>query len=112
MLALDIEQFWKDDEIAHKENCFTKEAKQVALGIRMSGECVFAELGEEGDPWGYTPPDWEEKKKYIFEKYGKKPRVFDDIRGLNLNTAGSINNGSSLESMRTVMAAIQNYGRY
>ena len=36
----------------------------------------------------------------------------DDIRGLNLSTAGSINNGSSLLSMRTVMHAIQTYGRY
>ena len=36
----------------------------------------------------------------------------NDARGLNLTTAGSINNGSLLTSMRTVMAAIQNYGRY
>jgi uroporphyrinogen decarboxylase len=35
-----------------------------------------------------------------------------DLRGLNLTTAGSINNGSLLTSMRVVMAAIQNYGRY
>ena len=56
MLDLDIEQFWRDDELAHKDNCFSKEAPQVALGIRMSDECVFAELGEEGDPWGYTDP--------------------------------------------------------
>ena len=35
-----------------------------------------------------------------------------DARGLNLPTAGSINNGSLLSSMRVVMAAIQNYGRY
>lgn len=33
-------------------------------------------------------------------------------RGLNLTTAGSINNGSLLTSMRCVMAAIQKYGRY
>lgn len=33
-------------------------------------------------------------------------------RGLNLSTAGSINNGSLLTSMRLVMAVIQNYGRY
>jgi len=33
-------------------------------------------------------------------------------RGVNISTAGSINNGSSLESMRLVMAVIQNYGRY
>ncbi|MGB4187103.1 MAG: uroporphyrinogen decarboxylase family protein, partial [Limnochordia bacterium] len=33
-------------------------------------------------------------------------------RGLNLTTAGSINNGSLLTSMRVVMWAIQTYGRY
>jgi uroporphyrinogen decarboxylase len=33
-------------------------------------------------------------------------------RGLNIGTAGSINNGSLLSSMRLVMAAIQEYGRY
>ncbi len=53
---MDYEQFWKDDEAAHRENCFNPEAKQVALGLRMSSECVFAELGEEGDPWGVTEP--------------------------------------------------------
>ena len=47
MLDLDIEQFWKDDELAHEENCFSKKAPQVALGLRMSDECVFAELEEE-----------------------------------------------------------------
>ena len=36
----------------------------------------------------------------------------NNLRGLNLKTAGSINNGSLLTSMRTVMAAIQNFGRY
>ncbi len=55
-LDLDIERFWKDEEHAHDENCFSKSAEQVALGIRMSDECVFAELGEEGQPWGYTDP--------------------------------------------------------
>jgi len=33
-------------------------------------------------------------------------------RGLNVATAGSINNGSRLTGMRLVMAAIQKYGRY
>ena len=56
MLDLDIEQFWKDEETAWEDNCFSKNTKQVALGIRMSEECVFAELGEEGQPWGYTDP--------------------------------------------------------
>lgn len=55
MPDLDIAQFWKDDALAHRENCFSKQAPQVALGIRMSEECVFAQLGEEGNPWGFTP---------------------------------------------------------
>ena len=55
MLEVDIEQFWADDEIAHKANCFSPEAPQVALAIRMSDECVFAELDEPGEPWGNTP---------------------------------------------------------
>ncbi len=54
MLSVNLDQFWKDDELAHRDNCFYIGAPQVALGIRMSDECVFAELGEEGDPWGYT----------------------------------------------------------
>ncbi len=33
-------------------------------------------------------------------------------KGLNVMTAGSINDGSLLASMRTVMTTIQNYGRY
>lgn len=56
MLDVDVEQFWKDDELAHKDNCFSPEAPQVALGIRMSEECVFAELNEPGDPWAYNLP--------------------------------------------------------
>jgi uroporphyrinogen decarboxylase len=35
-----------------------------------------------------------------------------NLRGLNMSTAGSINYGSSLESMRFLMQVIQNYGRY
>ena len=35
MWEVDLEQFWKDDEAAHRDNCFAK-APQVALGIRMS----------------------------------------------------------------------------
>lgn len=33
-------------------------------------------------------------------------------RGLNIATAGSINNGSLLTSMRAVMYAIQEFGQY
>lgn len=70
-LELDIEQFWKDEELTHKENCFSKKSPQVALGIRMSEECVFAELGEEGQPWGYTPP---ERRYELNCRYNEKAR--------------------------------------
>ena len=56
---LDVERFWADDALAHEDNCFSKAAPQVALGIRMSDECVFAELNEPGEPWGFTP--WERR---------------------------------------------------
>ena len=55
-LDLDIESFWRDEDRSHEDNCFAKSNPQVALGIRMNDECVFAELGEEGQPWGYTDP--------------------------------------------------------
>ncbi len=50
MIELDLNRFWKDDEIAHQDNCFAN-GPQVALGIRMSDECVYAELNEPGHPW-------------------------------------------------------------
>jgi uroporphyrinogen decarboxylase len=56
MTKQDLEQFWKDDALAHRDNCFADEAPQVALGIRMSNECVYRELGEEGDPWAPEDP--------------------------------------------------------
>lgn len=55
MKSVDLERFWADDELAHKDNCFSKDAPQVAMGIRMSDECVFAQLNEPGNPWGETP---------------------------------------------------------
>lgn len=56
MTQFDMDQFWKDDAEAHRDNCFYK-GHQVALGIRMSDECVFAELGEDGTPWMPIPRD-------------------------------------------------------
>ena len=70
MYDVDLEQFWKDDELAHKDNCFSKEAPQVALGIRMSEECVFAELGVDGNPWDpYFP---REKRLDLNKRYNDK----------------------------------------
>lgn len=50
MIDLDMDQFWRDDAKAHENNCFVN-GPQIALGIRMSDECVFSELDEEGTPW-------------------------------------------------------------
>ena len=69
MLDLDLEQFWKDEETSHEENCFSPRAAQVALGIRMSDECVFTELGEPGNPWGHTP---RERKIELNKRYNDK----------------------------------------
>ncbi len=54
MFDVNLEKFWEADITAHEENCFSKKSTQVALGIRMSDECVFSELNEEGEPWGHT----------------------------------------------------------
>lgn len=77
MLPLDIEQFWKDDALAHEENCFSRRAPQAALGIRMSDECVFAELCEEGNPWGYTP---RERRIELNKRYNDKAEKIIGIR--------------------------------
>lgn len=55
MLEVDLEQFWHDDAHSHGDNCFDPAALQAALGIAMSEECVYAELGEPGDPWLPVP---------------------------------------------------------
>lgn len=57
LLPVDLNKFWEADALAHEENCFSKNATQVAMGIRMSDECVFSELNEPGNPWGETARD-------------------------------------------------------
>ncbi len=58
LAPLDIEQFWRDEDLAHADP-FSPQAPQVALGFRMSHECLFAELGIEED-WHryYHDPSW------------------------------------------------------
>ena len=77
MYDMDLERFWKDDELAHRDNCFSPEAPQAALGIRMSEECVFAELGEEGNPWGYIP---RERRIELNKRYNDKAEKIVGIR--------------------------------
>jgi uroporphyrinogen decarboxylase len=85
MLYVDLEKFWADDDEAQKDNCFNSNAPQAAMGIRMSQECVFAELGEEGNPWGSMPS---ERRAELNKRYNDKaekivgkrllPEVFPD----------------------------------
>ena len=94
MKDLDIEQFWKDDEIAHGDNCFAKDATQVALGIRMSDECFRDELEVDIDPWQPNPPELMQKyakryndkaekivgKRLLREEYHKRNELFPEIK--------------------------------
>ena len=50
LAALDVERFWADDDEAHRDP-WSASCPQVPLGIRMSDECVFAELGVPEDPY-------------------------------------------------------------
>jgi RimJ/RimL family protein N-acetyltransferase len=80
LLPVDIERFWADDELAHRDNCFYADAPQVALGIRMSDECVFDELGEEGTPWSHTP---RERRLDLNRRYNDKSERIVGLRLLN-----------------------------
>lgn len=58
LAPLDVEQFWKDQEIAVADP-FGQHIPQVAFGAILNWECVFAELGIEQDWWRYeNDPEW------------------------------------------------------
>ena len=44
MYEVDLDKFWADDEIAHRDNCFCKDSPQVALGIRAYCDVRDSEL--------------------------------------------------------------------
>jgi len=48
LAPLDIEAFWHDDDEAHRD-IWAADCPQMPLGVRMSAECVFAELDEAED---------------------------------------------------------------
>lgn len=58
LAEVDLETFWADQEIARADP-FGADIPQLPLGIMMSRECAFAELGIEED-WHrlYHDPDW------------------------------------------------------
>ena len=50
LAPLDLKRFWEDQDKAGKDP-FAADCPQAALGVWMSHECVFAELGEP-EQWG------------------------------------------------------------
>ena len=79
LLPVDLEQFWKDDKLAHEDNCFSPDAPQVALGLRMSEECVLAEFGEELDNPMWIPPE-RERRIELNKRYNDKAEKVVGIR--------------------------------
>lgn len=58
LAPVDIERFWEDDATAQADP-FGPDIPQVPLGIRMSWECVFDELGVPEDRVRYRDdPEW------------------------------------------------------
>ena len=79
LMPVDLNQFWKDDEIAHMDNCFSPRAPQVALGLRMSEECVLSEFGEETDNPMWRPPP-RERRIELNKRYNDKAGEVVGIR--------------------------------
>jgi len=56
LAPLEVERFWAEQEVARADP-FGERIPQVPLGIMMSGECVFDELGVAEDAWRYEHDD-------------------------------------------------------
>ncbi|HPD14787.1 MAG TPA: uroporphyrinogen decarboxylase family protein [Planctomycetota bacterium] len=52
LAPVDLDRFWADQEAAIQDP-FGAHIPQCPLGVLMSGECVYAELGLEEDYWRY-----------------------------------------------------------
>lgn len=56
LAPLDIEAFWKDQELA-RANPFGSDIPQVPLGAICNWQCIFDELGLEQDWWRFQQTD-------------------------------------------------------
>lgn len=97
LAPVDIERFWADQEAAMRDP-FGPGIPQCPLGVLMSGECVFAELGIEEDFWRYEhDEEWRlglnrayndraEKivgRRLLSEKRSDPARRYPAIKGLH-----------------------------
>lgn len=83
---IDLEQFWKDDKLAHRDNCFYVHAPQVAFGLGLYEEDVFAELGVPGAPHGDNPPELMREYCYRYNDMAEKiigKRVLSEEHPMN-----------------------------
>jgi uroporphyrinogen decarboxylase len=82
LAPLDVARFWADEAVAGRDP-FGREIPQVALGIRMSPECLFAELGIAED-WRryYHDPAWQ---RTLAKPYNDKAEAIVGRRLLNEN---------------------------
>lgn len=71
LIKLDIDKFWKDNEISIKDP-FSSKIPQLPLGIGMSYECIFDELGIEEDHWKYMTE--KEFRLKVTEEYNEKAK--------------------------------------
>ena len=56
LAPVDLDRFWTDQKIA-RANPFGRDIPQLPLGMLMSGECVYDELGVPQDFWRYAHDD-------------------------------------------------------
>ena len=80
-------------------NVTVSEIRKHMLKVRIDGQLA---------PFTFMRND----EEAIIAEVKRDCEMAKESRGLNVMTAGSINNGSLLTSMRAVMYAIQKYGRY
>lgn len=58
LAPVDLDRFWADQEIAGADP-FGADIPQVSMGVRLTNECVYGELGVEEDYWRYdNDPEW------------------------------------------------------
>ncbi len=97
LAPVNIERFWADQDAAAKDP-FGPNIPQCPLGMLMSGECVYAELGIEEDFWRYDhDEEWRlglnrayndkaEKivgRRLLSEQRGDPSRRYPSVKGLH-----------------------------
>lgn len=104
LAPVDLDRFWADQTEARRD-AFSPACPQLPLGIMMSWECVFDELGVPADHWRFI-------NDHAWALSLKKAYNDKAARGVAFSTAGSINNSSRLTGLRLLMAGIQRHCRF